>query len=224
MVKERKNHCFEPLSFGVVYSIAEDNHYMDQVGMDAKAQPVKTASQFWFLHLWLLVKIFLCKECFYSIFLSFIVINSSNMRVLRPPQKLRNCILSSEAGKGAGWMVSVFFKSEISCLQEMTELGWGKELEFRDLPALSPPTPTLMGAILILFVYICIYFDNTFLSTRCVPVKYFLEILLARPLTGEPVCSLTERFVCYKTSLKSTAVYSIFSESFSEGGSIFQER
>ena len=90
--------------------------------------------------------------------------------------------------------------------------------------SLIPSIPTLVREILILFVYICIYFDNTFLSTRCVPVKYFLEILLARPLTGEPVCSLTERFICYKTSLKSTAVYSIFSESFSEGGSVFLDR
>lgn len=53
---------------------------------------------------------------------------------------------------------------------------------------------TLIRAILILFVYICIYFDNTFLSTRCVLVRYFLETLLARLLTGEPVCSLAERF------------------------------
>lgn len=30
------------------------------------------------------------------------------------------------------------FQSEISCLKEMTELGWGKELEFWDLPALPP--------------------------------------------------------------------------------------
>lgn len=123
MVKERNNHCFEPLSFGVVYSIAEDNHYMDQVGMDAKAQPVKTASQFWFLHLWHLVKIFLCKERFYSIFLSFIVINSSNMRVFRPPQKLRNCILSSMAGKGAGWMVSVFFNLKLAAYKRWQ--SWG---------------------------------------------------------------------------------------------------
>ena len=46
MVKEIHNHCFESLSFGVACYTAEDNHYMDQVRVDAKAQPDKTASQF----------------------------------------------------------------------------------------------------------------------------------------------------------------------------------
>lgn len=68
-------------------------------------------------------------------------------------------------------------------------------------PAFLEPTPlppTLIRAALLLFVYIRIYLKNTFLCAHSVPVLYFLGILLARPLTDKSVCSLSERFICFK--------------------------